>query len=152
MDAVKPGAAFFALFDCRWPIRCHLISLSAVDRDFLQGFLDLVFAEIALSGGPGGADAVGVESLGNGYEEDVRRVPADPARGLVDPGPDGPRGWRQWWHPPSAPALLDVLLEHVEVRLGGLRVGAVGRQLQVRFELLAASGSFPRFRFARPSM
>ena len=58
--------------------------------DFLQGFLDLVFAEVALARRPRRPHAVGVEGLGNGYEEDVRRVPADPARGLVDPGPDGP--------------------------------------------------------------
>ena len=30
------GAAFFALFDCRWPMRCHLLSISAVSAIFCR--------------------------------------------------------------------------------------------------------------------
>src|SRR6266508_144416 len=29
-------AAFFALFDCRWPMRCHLISMSDVSPIFCR--------------------------------------------------------------------------------------------------------------------
>jgi hypothetical protein len=34
--AAKAAAAFFALFDWRWPIRCHLISKSAVSSRFCR--------------------------------------------------------------------------------------------------------------------
>jgi hypothetical protein len=34
--AAKAGAAFFALFDCRWPIRCHLMAKSAVASRFCR--------------------------------------------------------------------------------------------------------------------
>src|SRR5919107_4174623 len=34
--AAKAGAAFFALFDWRWPMRCHLISKSAVSASFCR--------------------------------------------------------------------------------------------------------------------
>jgi len=55
--------------------------------DLLQGFLDLVFAEVALAGGPGGADMIRAEGLRYGDELDIRRVPAGAAGRRVDPGP-----------------------------------------------------------------
>src|SRR6266545_107320 len=57
--------------------------------DFLQGFLELVLAEIALACGPRGADVRGAEGLGNRDQADVRGVPAGAPCGGVDPGPDG---------------------------------------------------------------
>src|SRR3990170_496181 len=48
-------------------------------------------------------------------------------------------GWRQWWHPPAA-GLLDVRLEHLEIRLRRLRVRTRGRQLQVGIEFLGRLG------------
>ena len=56
--------------------------------DLLQGFLDLVLAEIALACSPGGSHVIGAERLRDGDEADVRRVPAGAAGGRVDPGPD----------------------------------------------------------------
>jgi hypothetical protein len=55
--------------------------------DLLQGFLDPVFAEVALAGGPRRADVGGAERFRHGDELDVRRVPAGAAGGRVDPGP-----------------------------------------------------------------
>ena len=72
--------------------------------DLLQGFLDLVFAEVALAGGPGGADVIGAEGFRNGDELDIRRVPAGAAGGRVDPGPLPTGGWPRWWRPPSTRA------------------------------------------------
>jgi hypothetical protein len=54
--------------------------------DLLQGFLDLVFAEVTLAGGPGGADVIGAERFRDRDELDVRRVPAGAAGGRADPG------------------------------------------------------------------
>ena len=34
--AANAGAAFFTLFDCRWPIRCHLTLISAVSPIFCR--------------------------------------------------------------------------------------------------------------------
>ena len=65
--------------------------VSAVSRDFLQGFLNLVLAEIALAGRPRGADVVGAEGLRNRDEGDLGRVAAGAAGGRVDPRPDGAR-------------------------------------------------------------
>jgi hypothetical protein len=56
--------------------------------EFLQGFLDFVFAEFALTGLVGLADGVDAERLGDGDERDVGGGPAGAARGLVDPGPN----------------------------------------------------------------
>ena len=52
--------------------------------DFLQGFLDFVFAEVGLAGGRGGTDGVGGERLGNGDQEDRSRIAPDPAGSARD--------------------------------------------------------------------
>ena len=89
MDAVKVG--------CRL---LRLVGLQVADEmppdpdvgclaDFLQAFLDLVFAKVVLSGRPGGSYVTGTEGLGDGNEADGLRVPADAARGRVEPGSDG---------------------------------------------------------------
>ena len=56
--------------------------------DLLQGFLDLVLAEIALARRAGGADVIGAERLRDGDERDLVRVTAGAAGGRVDPCPD----------------------------------------------------------------
>ena len=58
--------------------------------DLLQGFLDLVLAEVPLAGGPGGADVVGAERLRNRDEGDLARVTVGAAGGRVHPCPDDP--------------------------------------------------------------
>ena len=46
VDASKCGAAFRALFDCRWPIRCQRSGRSAGLRPSSERFLNLVLAEV----------------------------------------------------------------------------------------------------------
>ena len=52
-------------------MRCHRKPRIGRLRNFLQGFLDLVFAEIALPGVGGGADGVDGMGLGDGDQPDV---------------------------------------------------------------------------------
>src|SRR5688500_10826433 len=56
--------------------------------DLLLRLLDLVLAELALAGAPGGADVLSVEGLGDRDECDCRRIAAGPPGRRVDPRPD----------------------------------------------------------------
>src|SRR5688500_3335295 len=53
-------------------------------RDLLLRFLDLVFAEVPLTGIPCRANAVGVERLGDGNQGDIRRTATGAPGGIVD--------------------------------------------------------------------
>ena len=71
--------AFLALFDCRWPIRCQRIARSVGLLHLEQRLLDLVLAEIDLSGVGGGAHVLGGEGLGDGDEADGGGIAPGPA-------------------------------------------------------------------------
>ena len=58
--------------------------------DLLQGFLDLVLAEVALAGVERGPDAVGPERLGDRDQGDFSRFTAGAAGSRADPFPDLP--------------------------------------------------------------
>ena len=53
-------------------------------RDLPLRFLDLVFAEIPLTGLPCRADVVGIERLGDGNQGDIRRTATGAPGGIVD--------------------------------------------------------------------
>ena len=65
-------------------MRCQRSGRSAVSADLPLGFLDLVFAEVELTGGGGRANVVGGECLGDGDEADRGRVASGPAGGARD--------------------------------------------------------------------
>ena len=52
--------------------------------DLAFGFLNLVFAEIDLTGGGGGADVIGGKCLGDGDQTDGGGVASGPAGGARD--------------------------------------------------------------------
>ena len=88
VDAGKAAAAFLALFDCRWPMRCHLIAMSAVRRSS-AGPPGLCFRRNPAGRRAGGPHAIGAERLGDGDEADGRgsrpaRRAAASSRDLTD--------------------------------------------------------------------
>ena len=78
------AAAFLALFDCRWPMRCQRSGRSAVCVHLRERLLDFVFAEIDLAGVGGGANVIGGERFGDGDEADGGGIAPGPAGGARD--------------------------------------------------------------------
>ena len=95
VNAVRTAAAAFrALFDCRWPIRCHRSGRSAGVGDLLQGFLHLVLAEVELPGGGGRAHAARRGRSSRRRRGESRRGRDRRARAAcVEAAPHGRRGW-----------------------------------------------------------
>ena len=75
------SAAFRALLDCRWPIRCHRISMSVAAAIFCRASCTR-FRQIALARLIRRADGVEGEGLGDGDEPDVGGKPSR-ARGRI---------------------------------------------------------------------
>jgi hypothetical protein len=90
----------------------------------LQGFLDLVFAEIDLSGRCRRADVIRVERLGDRDKRDAVRIARDATCCARDARSDGAEIFSNDGGVRHPAALLAVGLERVEVTLRFLRIGA----------------------------